>query len=607
MSVSVNNFSIKIATVNGSGSQTSNQILLKSLFRAGIPVGAKNIFPSNIQGMPTWYYLRASEAGYTGLQLKADITVALNDQTLIDDHQNAQAGSVFIFDSKSKNTFAASRDDLFYISVPFSELAGQASEQVKYKKYLVNSVYVGVVSELLRMPSNLVEETLTEFFLKNENVLRQNRNAFSLGVKFVREKLSDIQLPVKIVPTQKNSNQMLIDGNTAAALGMLYGGATFASWYPITPSTSLMESFEKFCQKYRISDDGKNNFSVIQAEDELSSICMTLGAGWNGARSFTATSGPGLSLMHEAAGYAYYAEIPCVIWNVQRAGPSTGMPTRSAQGDISAAYYSSHGDTHFPLLLPGHPEECFEFAQLALDIAEGLQTLVYVLSDLDIGMNIWRTNQFRFSDQRFNRGKVLTSENLEQMALQGQRYQRYFSAESDGVAARALPGTRHPDAAYLTRGSGHNIKGVYTENGNEYIEVVDRLEKKWQQSVLVLPEPVIQDQGFDVGIVCYGSATEILLETIQLLSEKNIHCDYLRIRSLPFHSKVKEYIQLKKMVYVLDLNQSGQVFDLLKVHYPEYWQRFNSVKHYSGIPMQATELANRIAESENKNKGADNE
>lgn len=597
MSDKVNNFSIKIATVNGSGSQTSNTILLKSLFRMGIPVGGKNIFPSNIQGMPTWYYLRASNLGHTGLRLKTDVTVALNEQTITEDHCNSASNGVFICDSE-KSSLITQRTDLTYLQIPFSDLAGQAAEQIKYKKYLINSVYVGVLSELLRMDNTIVESTLTEYFKKNATALRQNIKALHLGNKFVKENYSTLTFPFVALAINKNKNKMLIDGNAAAALGLLYGGATFASWYPITPSTSLLESFEKYCHMYRKAEDGCNNFSVIQAEDELSSICMALGAGWSGARSFTATSGPGLSLMHEAAGYAYYAEIPCVIWDVQRVGPSTGMPTRTAQGDISAAYYSSHGDAHFPIILPGNPFECFQFAQAALDIAEGLQTLVYVLTDLDIGMNFWLSEQFVYPKTPFNRGKILSAEQLELLANSSERYQRYHSKDNDAVAFRALPGTRHPDAAYLTRGSGHNAKGIYTEKESEYVEVVDRLEKKWRQSVKHLPKPIIQDNRSEVGIICYGSTSEILEETSFILKKNKLTCDFLRIRSLPFHDEIEEFIKNRKSIYVFDLNQSGQVYDLLKINYPEYWMKLKSIKHYSGLPAQAEELAAHILKSE---------
>jgi 2-oxoglutarate ferredoxin oxidoreductase subunit alpha len=593
LAASLNDFVIKVASVNGSGSQSANSILLKSIFRMGVPVGGKNIFPSNIQGMPTWYFLRASAQGNTGFCSEADITVALNSQTVEEDHLAVPTGGFFIYDD-GKIKSLKKREDVHYITVPFQELTNQATSQVKLKKYLTNMIYVGILAELLGLDGKVLEATIDGFFNKDADVLEANRKAVEVGRSFVSQHPSLKTFPFRVSALKQNEGKMLIDGNAAAALGLLVGGATFASWYPITPSTSLVESFEKYCRKYRKSADGKNNFAVVQAEDELSSICMVLGAGWNGARAFTATSGPGLSLMQEAAGYAYYAEIPCVVWDVQRVGPSTGMPTRTAQSDITSAHFSSHGDTRHPVLLPGNPFECYEFAQQALDLAEHLQTLVYVLSDLDIGMNVWRTDQLKYPQNPLNRGKVLSKEDLDRQAALGDRYYRYADKDSDGIAYRALPGTRHPDAAYLTRGSGHNSKGFYTEKSSEYVEVVDRLHKKWETANKLVPQSLCSGSRNEIGIIHYGSTIEIVDEAKGLLQEKGIACDSLRIRAIPFDEEIRKFILAKRAVYILDLNQNGQIFELLKARFPDCWRQMHSVTHYSGMPVQAMELAREV-------------
>lgn len=574
----------------------------------GIPVGGKNIFPSNIQGQPTWYFLRASAKGNTGFCYEADVTVAFNGQTIEEDHLATPGGGFFIFD-ESKIKSLKKREDVHYITVPIQDLVTQATSQVKLKKYLTNMIYVGILAEFLGLDGRVLETTIDEFLKSRTGILEINKKAVELGRSFVRNHPVQKIFPCRVSPLNENKGKILIDGNSAAALGLLVGGATFASWYPITPSTSLVESFEKYCHEYRKSADGKNNFAVVQAEDELSSICMVLGAGWNGARAFTATSGPGLSLMQEAAGYAYYAEIPSVVWDVQRAGPSTGMPTRTAQSDITSAHLSSHGDTRHPVLLPGDPFECYEFAQQALDLAEDLQTIVYVLSDLDIGMNIWRTDDFKYPEKPFHRGKVLSKEDLDRKSLSGKPYFRYADNDGDGIAYRALPGTRHPDAAYLTRGSGHNSKGLYTERSAEFMEVVDRLHKKWESAKKMVPQSICSESGNEIGIIHYGSTVEIVNEAKEILKEKGLACDSLRIRAIPFDEEIREFIFRKRAVYVLDLNQNGQIFELLKARFPECWTQMNSVRHYSGMPVQAAELAREVQNRErpdaDRNKAGD--
>lgn len=589
---------MNIGTVNGSGSQSANTILLKSLFRMGIPVGGKNVFPSNIQGLPTWFWVRASSKGYTGRRKDADIVIAMNPQTLIEDHKIVKAGGVFIYNSDLKIENLNLRSDVQSYGVPFKSLVDQATQQIKIKKLLTNIIYVGVVAELLGIEEESLQSALADQFDGKESVIESNRKAMEIGRQYARENFKISEFPIKVQKMNKTSQKMMIDGNTAAALGLLFGGASFAAWYPITPSSSLVENFMKYASQMRKTEDGKNKYAVVQAEDELSSICMVLGAGWAGARSFTATSGPGLSLMQEAAGYAYYAEIPSVIWDVQRVGPSTGMPTRTAQGDILLALHSSHGDTKHPVLLPGSPKECFEFGHIALDLADRLQTLIHVLSDLDIGMNLWMEDDFQYPDKPMDRGKILSEDQIQVINAQGKHYYRYTDTDGDGIPYRSLPGTRHPQASYLTRGSGHGAKAQYTEKSEEYREVVDRLLKKWETARSLVPKPEILGQGRKIGIICYGSASAVMQETMDMLSAQGVQVDFLRVRALPLSVEIKSFIQAHDRVYVLDLNRDGQVYDLIRLEYADQWQKLKSIRHYEGTPVTAESIIEPVLQFE---------
>lgn len=598
MNIKTNDFVINIGTVNGSGSQSANTILLKSLFRMGIPVGGKNVFPSNIQGLPTWFWIRANKNSYVSRRKEADIVVAMNPQTIYEDTKTLKSGGYFLYNSDIVFDSSKVRSDITLVGVPFKQLVDKATDSMKIKKLLINIIYVGVLAELLKIDVPILEATLEDQFGKKQSVVDVNKNAMHVGINYAKENLSQFNFNFKAEKMNLTANKILMDGNTASALGLIFGGATFASWYPITPSSSLVESFIKYAQKYRKNAEGKNNFAVVQAEDELASIAMVLGAGWAGARSFTATSGPGVSLMAEAAGYAYYAEIPSVIWDVQRVGPSTGMPTRTMQGDLTEAVYLSHGDTRHPVLLPGNIKECFEFGQISLDLAERLQQLVLVLSDLDLGMNLWMEDKIQYPTKSFDRGKVLSEKELTSL----QKFERYADVDGDGIPQRTIPGTRHPLAPYFTRGSGHNIKAGYTENSSEYQVIVDRLSKKWEHTKKLVPNPVIDSTGNKIGIIAYGTTDGAMAEARHMLEQAGVKSDYMRIRAVPFTEQVENFIKNHEKIYVIDQNRDGQMYDLLKLDYTEYCSKMFSIRHYDGTPITAEAISEPILKFENKSQ-----
>lgn len=596
MSSVVNDFVINIATVNGSGSQSANTILLKTLFRMGIPVGGKNVFPSNIQGLPTWFWVRASKDAYTGRREQADIVLAMNPQTVMEDSKILKPGGVFIYNSDMKFDATALRQDVTKIAIPVKQIVDQTTTQMKIKKLLANIVYVGVIADLLGLDSEMLDSVIHDQFGGKESVIEVNKKAMHLGLEYSKANFQAASFPFRAQKMNGTTNQMMIDGNTATALGLMYGGASVAAWYPITPSSSVIEQFSKYASKYRVGADGKNNFAVVQAEDELASICMVLGAGWAGARAFTATSGPGLSLMQEAAGYAYYTEIPSVIWNVQRVGPSTGMPTRTAQGDLYSAVFASHGDTQHPILIPANPKECFEFGQTCFDLAERLQTLVIVLSDLDIGMNLWMQEDFKFPTKPYDRGKTLTAEELKKV----QNYARYQDVDGDGIPYRTLPGTKHPAAPYVVRGSGHGNRAQYTERTDEYRDIVDRLKIKWETARTIVPKPIVDSQNSKVGVLTYGSADAAMTEARDLMNKQNVKTDYMRLRAIPFTTEVQEFIKNHDRVYVIDMNRDAQLMGLLRMEMPEYHAKMLSITHYDGTPITADYISKSILQKESK-------
>ena len=595
----INDFVINIATVNGSGSQSANNILLKSLFRMGIPVGGKNVFPSNIQGLPTWFWIRASAKGYVGRRELADMVVALNPQTAAEDQKILKSGGVMFYNANMKIPRPSFREDIRVIDIPVQNLVDQATTQGKIKKLLANIIYVGVLAELLEIDPAALTKCIADQFGGKASVVEVNQVAMEVGRKFVRENLSN---EIKGFPFKAqaiahgNAGKIMIEGNAAAAIGLVAGGASFAAWYPITPSSSLVENFSKYAHQLREKENGKNRYAVVQGEDELASICMVLGAGWSGARAFTATSGPGVSLMQEAAGYAYYTEIPSVIWDVQRVGPSTGMPTRTAQGDLMLAHYASHGDTLFPVLLPGSAKECFEFGQTCFDLAERLQTLVFVLSDLDLGMNFWLEDEFKLPETPFDRGQVLDAKDLESLSQSGKGFARYADVNGDGIPARTLPGTRHPMAAYVTRGSGHGTKAQYTERGDEYVDVLDRLKRKMETARNMMPEPIWEKakSSSHVGIIYYGSAQGPMPEAKDLLEAQGKAIDSLRVRALPLSEAVHDFVQSHDKVFVLDLNRDGQLHKILLLQWPELHGKLKSVVHYEGTPVTADFISSQM-------------
>ncbi len=591
----INDFVLNVATVNGSGSQSSNNILMKTIFRMGIPVGGKNLFPSNIAGLPTWFTIRANKNGHIGRRVETDIVVAMNPDTLVEDLRSVRPGGYFIYNSDLKFDATLLRPDVTNYGIPFKQLVDSVTDQIKIKKLLINMIYVGVLAELFELDFEVLLGVVKDNFgAKKASVVEVNMKAIESGRAYAREHLPE-PFKFKVKPMTANNGRVIIDGNSAAAIGLLYGGCTFVSWYPITPSSSLAEAFQRYANSYRKTPDGKNKFAIVQAEDELAAMGMVLGASWAGARAMTTTSGPGISLMAEFAGYSYFAEIPSVVWDIQRVGPSTGLPTRTMQGDLSFAHLLSHGDTKHPVLLPANAAECFEFGQTGFDFAEKFQTLVFVLSDLDIGMNFWPTEEFKQPTQNFDRGKVLSVEDLEK----GTSFSRYKDVDGDGIPYRTLPGTRHPKAPYFTRGSGHNELAQYTERSDEYVKLVDRLSKKWETIRSQLPRPQITwEAGASVGLIAFGSTDFVMAEALEQLHFAGIKPNYLRLRALPFHRDVEGFVEKCEHVYVVEQNRDGQLLSLLRAEYPSFAHKFRSVLHYDGLPIHARAISVPIIEQE---------
>ena len=593
----VNDLAIQVATVNGSGSQSSNLVLLRALFRMGIPVGGKNLFPSNIAGLPTWFTIRANRDGWVARKRNVDYLVALNPQTAVRDVESLSPGSAVVYEESLR--LERRRDDLVFYPAPFQELAAEVTREVRLRKLLANMIYVGLLGELLSIEVEEIFGAIDSQFPSKKAAVELNRRAVEIGIRHVRENLVK-QDPFTLERMDKNRGKVLIDGNAAAGLGAMFGGASVATWYPITPSSSVVEQLTGFLKKYRKGPDGKATYAVVQAEDELAAVGMALAAGWAGARAMTATSGPGISLMSEFVGLGYYAEIPLVIWNIQRVGPSTGLPTRTAQGDVLSTYLLSHGDTKHVCLLPASTRECFEFGWRAFDLAERLQTPVFVLSDLDLGMNIWATDPFEYPDRPMDRGKVLTREDLERL---GGTFQRYADVDGDAIPYRTLPGTEHPGAAYFTRGSGHDESAEYTESEEAYVRIMARLDRKFETAREMVPSPVVDqaEPASPLGIIGFGSSDPAIEEARNgLREEAAIEMDYLRLRALPLCPSVLDFIVSRQRVVVLDQNRDGQILQLLRA---EYGDRIppgvlRSLRHYSGHPMDAQTIVDYVTEME---------
>ena len=579
----INDFNIQVATVNGSGSQSANSILLRSIFGMGIPVSGKNLFPSNIAGLPTWYTIRASKHGYVARKKEIDILVAMNAETAKEDILSLPPGAAAVYeDSQNLQQY---RDDVVCYPVPFDKLTAAVCPEAKLRKLVKNMVYVGVVAKLISLDMNAVETALRRQFAKKQKAADLNWAAVEAGYNYASESLTKND-PFSLERMHATDGKIIIDGNAAAALGAMFAGVTVVTWYPITPSSSVVEQLIDFLKKYRVEPDGKATFAVVQAEDELAAVGMVLGAGWAGARSMTATSGPGISLMAEFAGLGYFAELPGVIFDIQRVGPSTGLPTRTAQADLLSIAYLSHGDTKHVMLLPGSVKECFELAQAAFDLTEQLQTPVFVLSDLDLGMNNWMSEQFEYPEKPLNRGKVLSAEDLTRLA----GFARYKDVDGDAIPYRTLPGTDHPQASYFTRGSGHNEKALYTERPDDYQNLMERLNRKFETARTLVPKPVVVQTGKSkVGLIAFGSSDFAVMESRdQLKKEYGVETDYLRIRAFPFTHEIHDFIDSHDRVYVVEQNRDAQMLSLLKLDLStEDVVKLRSVRHFNGLPIDA--------------------
>lgn len=582
---SVNDFTIRVATVNGSGSQSSNLVLANAIFAMGVPVAPKNVFPSNIEGLPTWYDVRVTSRGYQCRTRDIDILVALNTATWRSDVASVKPGGVVVHEATYPMSGDAVRDDVTYYSVPFGELAKEHFKDGALRKYLLNMIYVGVVAELFGIDEATVEAAIGTQFRKKPAAVTTNMEAARVGYTYAREHLQKRDPFQLETMSGKTDGLMFMDGNRAAAFGCLMGGCTVAAWYPITPSSSLCENFIALAEKYRVDPaTGEKNVAIIQAEDELAAIGMVLGAGWAGARAMTSTSGPGLSLMAEWAGYGYFAEVPGVIFDVQRAGPSTGLPTRTMQADIEFAYHLSHGDTRHIVLLPATVREAYEMAMDAFDLADRFQTPIMVLSDLDLGMNSWLTKALPYPEKPFDRGKVLREKDLAKIESWG----RYRDVDSDGIPYRTLPGTNNPHAGYFTRGTGHDELAKYSEDPDVWQRNLDRLRRKHDTARGEVPQPIVEDNGNDVAIIAYGTTHHAVVEARDILAADGVNVDYMRIRALPGPASISTFIARHERVYVIDQNRDGQMYKLMRAELPDHViPRLRSIRHYNGVPIDA--------------------
>ena len=592
----VNDMSLQVATVNGSGSQSSNTVLLRSIFQMGVPVSAKNLFPSNIAGLPTWYTIRANKDGYIGHKKEIDFVVAMNAETAQEDVMSLAPGAAVLYDEPLG--LSKLRDDLIFYSVPFDKLVAPVCPEAKLRKLVKNMIYVGVVANILELDLAEVEKAIRKQFASKAKAAALNFAAAKAGYDYASASLTK-QDPYFIQRMDKTRGKIIIDGNSAAALGCVFAGATVVTWYPITPSSSLVETMIDYMKEYRIGPDGKATFAIVQAEDELAAIGMVLGAGWAGARAMTATAGPGISLMAEFAGLSYYAEVPGVVWNIQRVGPSTGLPTRTSQGDILSTAFLSHGDTKHIMLFPSSASECFDMAQDAFNLAEQFQTLVFVMSDLDLGMNNWMSDPFKYPTTPITRGKVLSKEDLDRMG----GFSRYKDVDGDGIGYRTLPGTNHPAAAYFTRGTGHNEKSQYSERPDDFERNMERINKKFETARSFVPRPEVINTGkTKIGILAFGTSHWGIVESRdQLRNEFGMETDYLRLRAYPFTREVHDFIEQHDRVYVVEQNRDAQMLSLLKLDIkPELVTRLRSIAHIHGLPLDARSVTDELTSMEGK-------
>jgi 2-oxoglutarate/2-oxoacid ferredoxin oxidoreductase subunit alpha len=587
----VNDFAFKIATANGTGSASANGLIMQAIFRMGVPVTGKNVFPSNIQGLPTWYEIRVSKQGYTARTPHFDLMLALNPATYAKDVAEVHGGGWLLYDSSWPLDDRLKRPDVTYLGVPLAEMCNATFKGVRERILMKNIAYAGALAALLDMDTDVIRALLREKYSAKQALMDSNEKAVDLGYDFAKQNFS-CPLPIHLSTMDATKDSILIDGNTSAALGCLYAGATVGAWYPITPATSLMEAFAGFCKTYRRDPETKKNLAcIVQAEDELAAIGMVIGAAWAGARAFTPTAGPGVSLMNEFIGLAYYGEVPAVIFDVQRTGPSTGMPTRTQQGDLMMCAYASHGDTRHICLYPSDPREAFEFSVNAFDLADRFQTPVFVLSDLDIGMNDWMVPKLTWDDSyKPDRGKVLTAEELDTIKA----FYRYLDTDGDGVTYRTLPGT-HPKGAYFTRGSGHNRFGGYTEDADEYTEVIDRLQRKMQNAARAVPAPLIQQKaGAKMGLVTIGGCHAACVEAMDLLAKDGVALDYMRVRGFPFSDEVRHFLEQHEVNFVVEQNRDAQLRSLLMLETGVHLEKLESVRYYGGFPMSAHHVVSGV-------------
>ncbi|PWH16198.1 MAG: 2-oxoacid:acceptor oxidoreductase subunit alpha [Anaerolineae bacterium] len=582
----INDFSITVATVNGSGSQTSNAAILRAIFKMGIPVSGKNIFPSNIQGLPTWYTIRVNKHGFVARKREADLLISMNPATFTQDLASLKPGGAFFYADDIR--LPITREDIVTYPMPVKQLIRQVDIPAYLKDYVANMVYVGILAQMIGIDLDKIRQALEFHFKGKAKPVEINFGVVSLAAQWAKENLEKKD-PYFLEPMNATAGLILTDGNTAAALGAIYGGVQFVSWYPITPATSLAESLQTYLPKLRKDPEtGKNTYVVVQAEDELAAIGMAIGAGWGGLRAMSSTSGPGLSLMTEYLGLGYFAEVPVVVWDIQRVGPSTGLPTRTSQGDLTFVAFMGHGDTQNIILMPGSVNECFEFAWKAFDLAEQYQTPVIVLSDLDFGMNQWMGKPFEYPDRPMQRGKVLWEEDLER--LNG-KWARYLDVDGDGVPYRTVIGNRHPKAAYFTRGTGHDEYANYSEAPEDWHALLNRLKKKFETLKPSLPQPIVEEMpNAQINLVSFGSTEPAIREARALLHDEGIASDFTRIRSYPFTDTVKEICSQYERNYIIEMNRDGQLHQLLRMHFPELAPKMISYAYTDGLPLTAKQI-----------------
>jgi 2-oxoglutarate ferredoxin oxidoreductase subunit alpha len=594
----INDLSIQVATVNGSGSQTANTVLLRAIFQMGIPVSGKNLFPSNIAGLPTWFTIRASKDGYVARRKDSEFLVALNQETADEDVLTLKPGAACVYDERLN--LKRLRDDVVFYPVPFDQLVAPVCPDARLRKLVRNMIYDGVLARLLGIEMEEIHIGLRKQFKKKAKAVDLNFNAALAGYEYAGKTFQK-QDPYYLERMDATRGKIVIDGNSACALGAMFAGVTVVTWYPITPSSSVCETLIEYMKRYRVDkESGKATFAIVQAEDELAAVGMVMGAGWAGARAMTATSGPGISLMAEFTGFGYYAEIPAVIFDIQRVGPSTGLPTRTAQGDMLKNALLSHGDTKHIMLIPCSVEECFSLAIEAFDLAEEFQTPVFVMSDLDLGMNNWMADPFTYPEKPMARGKLLSAEEVRRLG----GFERYKDVDGDGIGYRTLPGTPEPLAGYFTRGSGHNVKAIYSERPNDYVENMDRLTRKFETARAKVPKPVILENGKgEVGIIAYGTSHWAVIETLdQLKRERDIEAGYCRLRAYPFSQEVRDFIRGRARVYVVDQNRDAQMLSLFRLELePEELEKLRSVRHYDGLPIDARSITDEIVSQEAQN------